>query len=146
MARLSGSRGEGSSRQGKDVADRATIGDSIGGVGPRPSSHFPTIQSDGLSDQQLAEPEGYGWVENGDRKHVAPGAETIRELFGGEPALIMIDDVSVDLRKVERANPGAGEEFTAVLQALIKAVESSIRRTWRSGRAGPARRPGRRSP
>ena len=61
-------------------------------------------------------------------RQVAPGAETIRALFGGEPALIMIDEVSVDLRKVERANPGAGEQFTAILQALIKAVESSIRR------------------
>jgi hypothetical protein len=28
------------------------------------------------------------------RRHVAPGAETIRDLFGGEPSLIMIDDVS----------------------------------------------------
>ena len=55
---------------------------------------------------QLAGPEGYRRVENSDRKHVAPGAETIRELFGGEPALIMIDEVSVYLRKVERANPG----------------------------------------
>jgi hypothetical protein len=86
------------------------------------------MQSGGLSDQQLAGPEGYRRVENSDRKHVVPGAETIRELFGGEPALIMIDDVLVDLRKVERAHTGAGEEFTAVLQALIKAVESSIRR------------------
>jgi hypothetical protein len=86
------------------------------------------MQSHGLSDQRLAGPEGYRQVENSDRKHVAPGAETIRDLFGGKPALIMIDDVSVDLRKVERANPGAGEQFTAVLQALIKAVESSIGR------------------
>ena len=62
------------------------------------------------------------------RRHVALGAETIRDLFGGEPALVMIDEVSVYLRKVERANPGAGKQFTAILQALIKAVESSIRR------------------
>jgi L-alanine-DL-glutamate epimerase-like enolase superfamily enzyme len=55
---------------------------------------------------QLAGPEGYRRVENSDREHVAPGAETIRDLFGGEPALIMIDEVSVDLRKVERARPG----------------------------------------
>jgi hypothetical protein len=39
------------------------------------------------------------------KRYVAPGAETIRELFGGGPALIMIDDVSLYLRKVERANP-----------------------------------------
>src|SRR5262249_1823076 len=51
---------------------------------------------------------------------------------GGEPALIMIDDVSLYLRKVERATSGAGEQFTAILQALIKAVESSIRRSLAS--------------
>ena len=76
---------------------------------------------------QLAGPEGYRRVENSDKKHVAPGAETIRELFGGEPTLIMIDEVSVYLRKVERAQPGAGDQFTAFLQALMKAVESSPR-------------------
>lgn len=76
---------------------------------------------------QLAGAEGYRRVEVGDKSHVAPGAETLRELFGGEPTLIMIDEVSVYLRKVERAHPGAGEQFTAFLQALIKAVESSPR-------------------
>jgi hypothetical protein len=104
------------------------------------------MQSDGLSDQQLAGPEGYRRVENSDRKHVAPGAEPIRELFGSEPMLIMIDEVSVYHRKVERAHPGAGEQFTAVLQALIKAVESSIRRylaIWpgRTGSENRARKP-----
>jgi predicted AAA+ superfamily ATPase len=76
---------------------------------------------------QLAGVEGYRRVESSDRKHTAPGAETLRELFGGEPTLIMIDEVSVYLRKVERAFPGAGSQFTAFLQALIKAVESSPR-------------------
>ena len=35
------------------------------------------------------------------KKHVAPGAETIPELFDGEPALIMNDEDSVYLRKVK---------------------------------------------
>ena len=61
-----------------------------------------------------------------------PGAETLRELFGGEPTLIMIDEVSVYLRKVERAIPGASDQFTAFLQALFKAVESSPERRWSS--------------
>jgi len=74
---------------------------------------------------QLAGAEGYRRVQESDRKHVAPGADTIRELFGDEPTLIMLDEVSVYLRKVERAWPGAGDQFTAFLQALIKAVESS---------------------
>ena len=76
---------------------------------------------------QLAGAEGYRRIEESDRLRTAPGAETLRELFGGEPSLIMIDEVSVYLRKVEKVDPGAGEQFTAFLQALIKAVESSPR-------------------
>jgi predicted AAA+ superfamily ATPase len=64
-------------------------------------------------------------VQESDRKHIAPGADTLRELFGGEPTLILLDEVSVYLRKVERVHPGASNQFTAFLQALIKAVESS---------------------
>ena len=73
----------------------------------------------------LAGAEGYRRVEKSDKRHVAPGAETIRELFGGEPTLIMIDEVSVYLRKVERAYPGASGQFTAFLHALFKAVETA---------------------
>lgn len=69
--------------------------------------------------------EGYRRVENADKKHTAPGAETIRELFGGKPTLIMLDEVSVYLRKVEEVHPGASQQFTAFIQALFKAVESS---------------------
>lgn len=69
--------------------------------------------------------EGYRRVENADRKHVAPGAETFRELFAGRPTLIMLDEVSVYLRKVEEIHPGASQQFTAFIQALFKAVESS---------------------
>ena len=43
---------------------------------------------------------------------VSPGAEALRELFGGEPMLIMLDEVSVCLRKVERVYPGASDPFT----------------------------------
>ncbi len=74
---------------------------------------------------RLAGADGYRRVQESDRKHIAPGADTIRELFGGEPTLIMLDEVSVYLRKVERAQPGASNQFTAFLQALIKAVESA---------------------
>ena len=34
---------------------------------------------------RLAGREGYERVRKSDEKHVAPGAETLRELFGGEP-------------------------------------------------------------
>ena len=74
---------------------------------------------------RLAGAEGFRRVQESDEKHVAPGAETIRELFGGQPALIMIDEVSVYLRKVEQAYPGSSGQFTAFLHALFKAVETA---------------------
>ena len=74
---------------------------------------------------RLAGAGGYERVRDSDRQHVAPGAETIRELFGGEPTLILLDEVSVYLRKVERARPGASDQFTAFVHALIKAVATS---------------------
>ena len=74
---------------------------------------------------RLAGAEGYRRVQESDERHVAPGAETLRELFGGQPTLIMIDEVSVYLRKVEQAYPGASGQFTAFLHALFKAVETA---------------------
>lgn len=74
---------------------------------------------------RLAGVNGYERVRESDVKHIAPGAETIRELFGGKPVLIMLDEVSVYLRKVERVHPGAAEQFTAFVHALFKAVSSS---------------------
>lgn len=74
---------------------------------------------------RLAGRAGYERLQEADRRHIAPGAATIQELFGGELVLIMIDEVSVYLRKAEQAHPGASGQFTAFLQGLIKAVESS---------------------
>ena len=74
---------------------------------------------------RLAGREGYERVRQSDQNHIAPGAETIRELFGGEPTLILLDEVTVYLRKMEQYRPGASAQFTAFLQALMKAVESS---------------------
>ena len=45
-------------------------------------------------------------MQESDQRHVAPGAETIRELFGGEPTLIMIDEVSVYLGRSKPGVPG----------------------------------------
>ena len=94
----------------------------------------PTLEGDlrayslwGELAYRLAGAEGYQRVQESDRKHVAPGAETLRELFGDEPTLIMLDEVSVYLRKVERVHPGASNQFTAFMQALLKAVESTPR-------------------
>ncbi len=60
-------------------------------------------------------------------ERIASGAETLRELFGGQPTLIVLDEIAVYLRKVEQNHPGAGTQFAAFLQALIKTVESSPR-------------------
>ncbi len=67
---------------------------------------------------------GYERVRASDEKGTAPGAETLRELFGGEPVLILLDELSVYLRKVSRLE-GAREQLTAFLTSLFKAVESA---------------------
>ncbi|OQB37303.1 MAG: hypothetical protein BWY09_01641 [Candidatus Hydrogenedentes bacterium ADurb.Bin179] len=74
---------------------------------------------------RLAGREGYERVRKSDEAHVAPGTETIVELFGGEPTLILIDEVSVYLRKVAQVFPDAVNQFPAFMQALIKAVSST---------------------
>ncbi len=72
----------------------------------------------------LAGVEGYERVRNSDEMRVAPGAETLRELFGGEPTLILLDELSVYLRKV-RPIDDAQNQLTAFLTSLFKAVESA---------------------
>ena len=73
---------------------------------------------------QLAGPEGYERVRRSDEDHTAPGADTLRELFGGEPTLILLDELSVYLRKLAN-RPGARDQLTAFLTSLFKAVEST---------------------
>ncbi len=72
----------------------------------------------------LAGKEGYERVRRSDENRVAPGAETLRELFGGEPTLILLDELSVYLRKVSRL-PDSRKQLTAFLTSLFKAVEST---------------------
>ena len=74
---------------------------------------------------RLAGREGYERVRQSDERHIAPGAETIRELFGGQPTLILLDEISVYLRKVERAFPDASKQFAAFIHDLFKAVAST---------------------
>ena len=74
----------------------------------------------------LAGGEGYARVRKSDEDGVAPGAETIRELFGGAPALILIDELSIYLRKLKaRDRAQAGGQLTAFLTGLFKAVEAT---------------------
>ncbi len=73
----------------------------------------------------LAGVAGYEKVKNSDLERVAPGSDTIGELFGGEPALILLDELSIYIRKIR----GRKEEsqLTPFLTALFKAVSSSER-------------------
>ena len=72
----------------------------------------------------LAGNAGYQRVRRSDEQGVAPGAETLRELFGGEPTLILLDELAVYLRKVWRVQ-GAAQQLTAFLTSLFKAVEGT---------------------
>jgi len=73
---------------------------------------------------QLAGAEGYERVRKSDESRTAPGADTLRELFGGEPTLILLDELAVYLRKVQ-SMPAAKDQLTAFLTGLFKAIEST---------------------
>lgn len=76
----------------------------------------------------LAGKAGYDRVRKSDESHTAPGAETLAELFGGEPSLILLDELSVYLRKARQLHgTAAGEQMSAFLTSLFKAVESNPR-------------------
>lgn len=72
----------------------------------------------------LAGREGYERVRRSDEMGVAPGAETMADLFGGQPTLILIDELAIYLRKVA-GRSGARDQLTAFLTSLFKAVESA---------------------
>ena len=76
---------------------------------------------------RLAGREGFERVRTSDETHVAPGTDTLVELFGDRPALILIDEVAVYLRKVARVHPDKADQFAAFLQSLLKAVSTSPR-------------------
>ena len=72
----------------------------------------------------LAGPDGYERVRRSDESRISPGAETLRELFGGEPSLILLDELSVYLRKVQSLDHSRAQ-LTAFLTSLFKAVEGA---------------------
>ena len=72
----------------------------------------------------LAGKGGYERVRSSDEHHVAPGADTLRELFGGLPTLILLDELSVYLRKARRIDP-SNDQLPAFLTSLFKAVEGT---------------------
>ena len=72
----------------------------------------------------LAGKAGYERVRRSDEQGVAPGSDTLRALFGDDPTLILLDELSVYLRKVGRL-PDARGQLTAFLTSLFKAVEAA---------------------
>jgi len=74
----------------------------------------------------LAGKQGFERVRASDEKHMAPGASTLRELFGDQPTLILLDELSVYLRSVQSISKARGQ-LTAFLTRLLSAVESTPR-------------------
>ncbi len=96
-----------------DPANGRTMGDGV-------RAHTPW----GELAYGLAGTTGYERVKNSDTSGVAPGADTLRELFGGQPTLILLDELSVYLRKVQQVG-AARDQLTAFLTSLFKAVEGT---------------------
>ncbi len=71
----------------------------------------------------LAGRGGYRRVDD-DIRGSSPGADTLKELIGDGPTLILLDELAVYLRKAAMYE-GAEKQFVAFLTALIKAVEGS---------------------
>lgn len=74
---------------------------------------------------QLRGREGYERVRASDVERRAPGSETLAELLGDQPSLIVLDEIGEYLRK----SPGAGgrDQLAGFIKALFSAVESSPR-------------------
>jgi hypothetical protein len=72
---------------------------------------------------QLGGAAGFERVRASDEQRVAPGLETLRELIGDAPALIVLDELGEYLRKVPSA--GGRGQLAAFLKALFGAVESA---------------------
>jgi hypothetical protein len=71
----------------------------------------------------LGKKAGYETLRKSDEQRRAPGAENVRALFNGEPAIILLDELSIYLRKVKGREDAA--QLTPFLTVLFKAVESS---------------------
>ena len=76
---------------------------------------------------RLAGRAGFERIRKSDELHIAPGSQTIAELFGDAPTLILIDEVSLYLRKAAGVFREAANQFTAFLHSLIQAVASTPR-------------------
>lgn len=71
----------------------------------------------------LGGPAGYERMRASDTQRTAPGADTLQALFAGGPVLVLLDELSIYLRKVND-RPEASQ-LTPFLTVLFKAVESA---------------------
>lgn len=69
----------------------------------------------------LGQKTGYDSIQASDTQRRAPGAENIAALLKGKPTLILLDELSIYLRKV-KGRPEA-DQLTPFLTDLFKAVE-----------------------
>lgn len=74
---------------------------------------------------QLAGSAGYEIVRRSDEERIAPGADTLAELFGSDPVLIVLDEMSDYLRRVQHMS--GKDQLTAFLKALFTAAEGNPR-------------------
>jgi hypothetical protein len=72
---------------------------------------------------QLAGKPGYEIVRQSDEQRIAPGADTIKELFGSDPVLVVLDELGEYLRRVQ--SMGGRDQLTGFLKALLTAIEST---------------------
>lgn len=72
---------------------------------------------------QLAGKEGYELVRRSDEGRVAPGADTIAELFGDQPVLVVLDELGEYLRKVRHLE--GRDQLTGFMKALFSAIEGA---------------------
>jgi predicted AAA+ superfamily ATPase len=72
---------------------------------------------------QLAAKAGYEVVRKSDQDRIAPGTDTIRELFGNDPVLIVLDELGEYLRKVQHMD--GRDQLTAFMKALFTAIETT---------------------
>ena len=70
----------------------------------------------------LAGRDGFERVRGSEERHVSPGVDTLLELFGGQPTLILLDELSIYLRKAQGLEVGRGQ-LTAFLISLFAAVD-----------------------
>ena len=72
---------------------------------------------------QLGGAAGYRKVRDSDQERMAPGAETLRSLFEEQPSLILLDELSIYLRRIRRRTEE--QQLTPFLTNLFKAVAGS---------------------